>query len=192
MTARGAGVDHVGITVPDLDAASSLFVRLLGARSLYRRAFPADPARPESAEPADPARPTDPARAGGLSRQLAVHPDATFRVERLRLAGTDLELWEWHAPDQATAVPRVCDLGGAHLAFEVADVAATAEAFRAEPGVRVLGEPQTLGADHPLAGRVWIYVLLPWGTAVELVSPSPREAIEAQAESEAVSRPRRS
>ncbi|WP_232295021.1 hypothetical protein [Parafrankia sp. EUN1f] len=67
-------------------------------------------------------------------------------------------------------MPRVCDPGGHHLAFEVADVAATAAAFAAEPGVKVLGEPQTLGANHPLAGREWIYVLLPWGTFIELVS----------------------
>ncbi|MBE3200944.1 VOC family protein [Parafrankia irregularis] len=158
-----ARVDHVGITVPDLDAASSLFIRLLGARPLYRRTYPAD------LDAAVEARTL-------LPRQLGTHPDAGYRVEVLRVAGTDLELFEWRAPDLTGAVPRVCDPGGHHLAFEVEDVAATAAAFAAEPGVRVLGEPQILGANHPLAGRAWIYALLPWGTFIELVSrPATRD-----------------
>ncbi|ONH61953.1 hypothetical protein CcI49_03995 [Frankia sp. CcI49] len=157
-TTAAVRIDHIGITVPDLDAASSLFIRLLGARPLYRRIYPTDP------DAAVEARTL-------LPRQLGTHPDAGYRVELLRVAGTDLELFEWHAPDLTGAVPRVCDPGGHHLAFEVEDVAATATAFAAEPGVKVLGEPQTLGANHPLAGRVWIYVVLPWGTFLELVSP---------------------
>jgi hypothetical protein len=40
--------------------------------------------------------------------------------------------------------------------------------LRTQPGVRVLGEPQTI-ADGPIAGDRWVYFLTPWGMQMELI-----------------------
>jgi catechol 2,3-dioxygenase-like lactoylglutathione lyase family enzyme len=92
-------VDHVSVTVPDLDEAVALFVDLFAAEQLHRREYA-------------PTRGSD-----EMAVQYNAHPDARYRLAKLRLAGTDLELFEYTAPDQRTEHPRNADVGGVHLGF---------------------------------------------------------------------------
>lgn len=150
-TARN--VDHVAITVPDLDQAVRFFVDAIGASLLYVEG--------------------PIARGTWMREHLNVDPAASCRIAMLRLGPTaNLELFEYHAPDQHRQVPRNSDVGGHHLAFHVDDIDAAFEYVRNLPGVSCQGEPKTI-ADGPLTGSRWVYFTTQWGLQLELTAPPP-------------------
>jgi len=167
MTSSGAGlpgllgVEHVGITVPDVEAASRFFVDVLGGEVLFE---------------IGPFVSQD----DWMEKHLGVHPRAVIRKLRmLRLAsGPSVELFEYEAPDRNLVRPRNSDAGGHHLAFYVADMEA-AVAHLKEHGVTVLDDPTTM-ADGASAGLTWVYFLSPWGLQLELVSAPDGLAYERQ------------
>ena len=111
MTNRGLpgllGTEHIGLTVPNMDSATSFFVDVLGAEVLFE-------AGPFASED------------DWMETHLGVPPRATIpRLRMLRLAhGPSLELFEYIASDQRRDRPRNSDAGGHHLAFYVTDIAA--------------------------------------------------------------------
>jgi glyoxylase I family protein len=142
------GAEHVGLTVPDLDAAVDFFCRVIGCAFVFDGGRFADPAL--------------------MRRQLNVDPAASFRYGFVRCGrGPNLELFEYAAPDQAKVPPRNSDVGGHHVALYVDDLDA-AVAHLHEHGVRVLGEPTASSGAHE--GQRWVYFLSPWGMQFELVS----------------------
>lgn len=155
-TARN--VDHVALTVPDLESASRFFVAHLGASLLYAEG---------------------PIKRGQWMREhLNVHPDASCRVALLRWGPTcNLELFEYRSPDQNTAYPRNSDLGGHHLALRVDDIDAAYTYLRTVDGVSCQGTPQLID-DGPIAGSRWLYFTTPWGLQLELSSPGARMPYE--------------
>lgn len=148
-TARN--VDHVAYTVADLDAAVDFFVRVIGAELLYKigpisldREF--------------------------FSTQMNVHGAGTIEQAMLRLGPTDnLELFRYVVPGSGTTPPRNSDVGGHHLAFYVDDVDAAVEYLRSYPGVRILGEPETI-TDGPISGDRWVYFQTPIGIQMEVLN----------------------
>jgi catechol 2,3-dioxygenase-like lactoylglutathione lyase family enzyme len=149
-TARN--VEHVAFTVPDLDQAITFFVEVLGADELYRLGPFEDP------------------DGDWMRTQLDVHPRASCHVAHLRLGPSlNLELFAWDAPDQATSHPKATDYGAAHLAFFVDDIGVAADYLADQPGVRVLGEIQTI-EEGPSAGYRWLAFTSPWGLALEVIS----------------------
>lgn len=143
-------VHHVAYTVPDLDQAVEFFTEVIGAELVYRLG----PIHHEG---------------DWMTRHLNVAADACAYIAMLRLGPvTNLELFEYTAPDQRRSLPRNSDWGGHHLAIYVADVDAAVAYLRTQPGVRVLGEPQTI-LDGPIAGDRWVYFLTPWGMQLELI-----------------------
>ena len=159
-----AGLDHVGLTVPDLDAAVSFFVEVIGADFVY-------------AGDAIGGRPEDEAF---MAEALDVHPKATCRYSFLRCRnGLNLELFEYSAPDQIRARPRNSDWGGHHIALYVDDIHAAVAHLKAH-GVRILGEPMTITTGNS-AGASWVYFLAPWGLQMELCSAPRGKAYEADA-----------
>lgn len=145
------GTDHIGFTVPDLDAAVDFFVQVIGCEAFYDLG----PFQFED---------------DWMERQLNVHPRAVMRrLEFLRCKnGSNFEIFEYDSPDQNTAQPRNSDIGGHHLAFYVDDMDA-AIAHLKKNDVRILGEP-VLRMAGPSAGQTWVYFLAPWGMQLELVS----------------------
>ena len=143
-------VDHIGFTVPDLEAATVWLVDVLGCEYLYSLGpFVHDD--------------TD-----WMAEHLAVHPRARMRNRFFRLGGQAIfEVFEYEAPDQATTPPRNSDVGGHHVALYVEDLDA-AVAHLHDHGVRVLGEPTASRGPHE--GQRWVYFLAPWGMQFELVS----------------------
>jgi catechol 2,3-dioxygenase-like lactoylglutathione lyase family enzyme len=144
------GIEHVGLTVPDLDAAQRFFVDVLGCEFVFADGpFPRDP--------------------DFCRERLNVHPDATFRYAFLRCGnGPNLEVFQYSAPDQALTAPKNSDVGGHHLCLYVDDIDAAVEHLRAH-GVRVLGEINHIDSG-PAANSRWVYFLAPWGLQLELVS----------------------
>ena len=145
------GVHHVAYTVPDLDQAVDFFVTVLGAQEAYRLGPVCDPV------------------GGWMAEHLAVHPRASARIAMLRLGPvTNLELFEYTSPDQRREPPRNSDWGGHHLAVHVEDVDVAVEYLRRQPGVRILGSPETI-TDGPISGDRWVYFTTPWGMQLELI-----------------------
>lgn len=144
------GVDHVGITVPDLAQAHEFFVDVLGCEYMYRLG----PFQDEGS---------------WMSEHLNVPDRAVMRELRFyRLGGRAIfEVFQYEAAGQRRELPRNCDIGGHHIALYVEDFdAALADLHRR--GLRVLGEPTaSRGASE---GQRWVYFLSPWGMQCELVS----------------------
>lgn len=146
-------LDHVGIVVPDLEAAIRWFEEALEARTVLRHGpygISADPAF--------------------QPRQFRRHPTTTVvGIAVVQLGGAALELLEFDAPDQGKVPPRSSDLGGHHLAFYVDDMDSVVHALRCR-GVDVLGDPMPLPGPESGRDARFIYLLSPWGLVLELVS----------------------
>ncbi|RCG21410.1 glyoxalase [Streptomyces diacarni] len=152
------GIDHVGVTVPDIDAATEFFVRALGAEKLYDT-LP---------------REEGPKRGEETVRRLGV-PAGTEQVamRMLRLPhGPGLELFEFRGPRRReAAVPS--DLGWQHLACYVEDLPAACEAVR-EAGGTVPDEPRPLPGPEAGPRNRFLYCRTPWGSTLELLTyPDP-------------------
>jgi glyoxylase I family protein len=143
-------LDHIGVTVPDLEAATEFLVEVLGLELLYS---------------------LGPLRSDGdwMSEHLGVDERATMPENRHFRCGdqTVLEVFAYTAPDQRLEPPRNSDVGGHHVALYVEDLDAAVAYLRGR-GVRVLGEPTASSGAH--LGQRWIYFLAPWGMQFELVS----------------------
>ncbi len=147
------GMEHVGITVPDINQACDFFANILGAEVLFTAA-------------------TDFKGEGDwMHEHLNVHPRSEIKEFRyVRLGnGTNLEVFQFTAPDQNTDGPlKNSDIGGHHMAFYVDDMTAAIQ-FLKDNDVKVLGEP-TSYTDGPNLGLTWCYFMAPWGLQLEIVS----------------------
>ena len=148
------GIDHVGITVPDIDAASEFLACAFGARTLYD-VLPAD---------------ADPMQGDEVEHQLGLPSGA--RIEHMRLmrigASANIEMFCIGNADQADAAGLV-DYGLQHIALYVDDMDAAAQRLT-KAGGTLLSDP------HPLAGvedgerNSGVYARAPWGALIELIS----------------------
>lgn len=145
------GIEHIGLTVPDLTSAVDFFETLLGAEKLYTLG---------------PVQATD----NWMAVNLGVDSDALIReICVIRIGqGPMLELFEYADQDTDARQPANDKAGGHHLAFYVADMEAGVQAIR-DYGCLVLGEPKVV-TEGPSSGLSWVYFLAPWGLQLELVS----------------------
>jgi glyoxylase I family protein len=145
------GVDHIGITVPDLSEADRFLVDVLGCEYLYSLG----PYRHDDSD--------------WMAEHLGVDAHAVMqRLHFYRCGGRAVfEVFQYSAPDQNRVVPRNSDIGGHHVALYVEDLD-VAVAHLHTHGVAVLGEPTV--SRGPSEGQRWVYFFAPWGMQFELVS----------------------
>jgi len=161
-------VDHVALTVPDLEAAIDFYTRVIGGVFLYRIG-PFDarelPRMPDGRD--------------WTSAHVNV-ADAALNIAMLQVGpNLMLELFEYSRPEQRRAEPpRNCDLGGHHIAFKVTDLD-EAITYLQRHGLRVMAGPIVLDSG-PCQGLRVIYFLDPWGNQLELVEYE-RQAFEQDA-----------
>ena len=153
------GIEHIGLTVPELDQAVAFFSSVFGWEKIYELG-------PFASED------------GWAERQLAVPPGTVMeRLAFMRCAnGANLELFQYSAPDQARTPSANSDVGGHHLAFYVDDFDAALACLNRH-GVEVLGTP-VIRDQGPSGGQTWIYFRTPWGLTCELVSFPSGKAYE--------------
>ena len=158
-------LDHIGVTVPDLEEASRFLVDVLGCEYLYS---------------------LGPFHDDGdwMSEHLGVHPRATMSENRFfRFGGQAVfEVFRYTAPDQHTSVPKNSDIGGHHIALYVDDLD-TAVGYLRSRGVSVFGDPTASTGPHE--GQRWVYFLAPWGLQFELVSYPNGKAFDRQRQTSA-------
>ncbi len=150
------GLDHVGLTVLDLDEAVLFYSSLLGAREIFRLG-PFDSRELPDVDGQD------------WSLAFVNVADARFTLAMLELPnGSRVELFQYDRPaDRNPAPPRNCDIGGHHIAFKVTDLDA-ALAMGSRLGLRFMAGPIAID-EGPAAGQRIIYALDPWGNQLELV-----------------------
>ncbi|MEM9048937.1 MAG: VOC family protein [Pseudomonadota bacterium] len=155
------GVDHIGLTVPDVPQAIGFFTDILGCR----KATAFGPFRDDEGS--------------FMADLLDVHPRAVINeITLLRCGfGANIELFDYEAPDQETVRPRNSDIGGHHIAIYVDDIAAAAEYLQGK-GIRTLLGPLPV-TEGPAAGQTVLYFFAPWGLQMELISYPDGMAYEA-------------
>jgi catechol 2,3-dioxygenase-like lactoylglutathione lyase family enzyme len=145
------GIEHVGLTVPDLEEATEFFVQVMGCEVVYTMG----PFHYKE-------------NWFDLNPEFLPQTRRTIRTLSCR-NGAHIELFEFSAPDQRKQMPRNIDYGGHHVAFYVDDMDA-AIAYLKDKGVRLYGEKKY--ASGPEAGKdsTFIHFCTPWGLMLELVS----------------------
>ena len=156
------GMDHVGITVPDINQAIEWFEDVMGAAAPLTFGPFSDPV--------------------GTFMQdlLGVDPRAVIeQITMLRIGrSANIELFQYEAPDQRRTFPRNSDWTGHHIAFYVTDIAEAADYMKSRGVQKFLGPlPVT---DGPAAGQSINYFRTPFGTYIELISYPKGMAYEHQ------------
>lgn len=146
------GVNHIGLTVPDLDQAETFFTGVLGCE----RAMAFGPFRDDEGT--------------FMQDLLGVDPRAVVnQIRMLRCGfGSNIELFGYDAPDQATIRQRNSDIGAYHIAFYVDDIDAAA-AYLREAGIQTNMGPLPV-SEGPAAGQSILYFSAPWGLQFEAIS----------------------
>lgn|SRR5690606_6579175 len=158
-------VDHVALTVPDLNAAVTFYTDVIGGVELYRMGpFDSDEL-PEMPDGRD-----------WCEAHVNV-ADAKLSIAMLQIGpNLMLELFQYDRPaNRRSAPPRNCDAGGHHIAFKVEDLSVASQ-YLQERGVRLMSGPIVLD-EGPCAGLQVRYFLDPWGNQLELVQYK-RQAFE--------------
>ena len=119
------GLDHVSVTVADLDRSLSFYRDLLGLR--VREAGEEE---------------------GGQMATIVGFPGVRFRYADVELGGGQiLELLQYLEPAGTPIAQRTCDPGSGHIAFVVADIDQT-YAELVDAGVTVRSAPVTIEGPH--------------------------------------------
>jgi catechol 2,3-dioxygenase-like lactoylglutathione lyase family enzyme len=150
-----AGIDHIGMTVPDIPAAMEFFEKVFGVETTF------DIMTPEAKAIID---------AEDLSVALGV-PEGAKITALVKIAldgGPMIELFEWKVDDQRDPVV-ASDLGFHHAAIYVDDIYAAAERIEAAGGKALPGGPvEMFGYEAGAGNKAW-YTQTPWGATIELI-----------------------
>ncbi len=146
------GINHIGLTVPDLAEATGFFTDVMGCQ----KATSFGPFRDD--------------KGSFMQDLLDVDPRAVVEeIVLLRCGfGSNIELFHYTAPDQKTVSARNSDIGGHHIAFYVEDIDAVA-AYLKDKGIRSLMGPLPV-TEGPAAGQSILYFFAPWGLQLEAIS----------------------
>ena len=146
------GHDHTGITVPDIKAATAFFTDVIGCT----HAMSFGPFKDD--------------KGTFMSDVVNVNPRAVIeQISMVRCGyGSNIELFQYTAPDQSKTEPKNSDFGGHHIALYVDDIDKAA-AYLKEKNVKTMQGPIPI-TEGPAAGQSILYFLTPWGLQMELIS----------------------
>lgn len=143
-------VHHFSFTVSDLDRSVAFFVECLGFEA-------AD-------EPSE--------ISGDWLSQITGYDGVRLKLIFLRQGDVSLELIQYLHPVGARRQnTRTCDVGNAHLAIEVPDIAALRPRFEAAGG-RFVSNPVAIPSGS-MAGQPIAYGVDPDGIVIELIEAGP-------------------
>jgi catechol 2,3-dioxygenase-like lactoylglutathione lyase family enzyme len=144
------GIQHVGLTVRNLDEALAWFSAALGFHELFRE---------------------EPFEIQNEHWQQALDVPIGTKLEGVVMigngAGCEIELFQYAAADARGDRPRNFDNGGHHLALQVNDLKSTLAQVMAV-GAEQLGGIKD-NPHGPWEGADWIYLKTPFGLYIELL-----------------------
>ncbi|MGV3770312.1 MAG: VOC family protein [Sphingobium phenoxybenzoativorans] len=154
------GLDHIGVTVPNIEEAETFLFEAFGVEFIY-----------------ETLNRSQPPFEGAAVEQMILGP-AGLSISRIRMyklgTGPTLELFEYDAVEGQRPALRGCDLGWQHIALYVDDIdAALARAVAA--GAEKLNDPWDLTRAEGGPGNKFCFIKAPWGGLIELITyPSPQ------------------
>ncbi|RGE19554.1 VOC family protein [Leucobacter sp. wl10] len=164
-------LDHVGLSVPDLEEAVAFFVEVFDCEHVFT---------------------AGPYENSGWVWPGEPEPEVlTLRLAVLRQGDTlNIELLEYtdRTREQPDRAPRPADPGGHHLAFYVEDIHGFERRLRARDDVRFMNATET-EEGGPIDGTEWCYFLTPWGLTIELIRWEPGLPYESTTRSRMVPAP---
>lgn len=139
------GHDHTGITVPNMAEAVDFFTNVLGCKAAMSFG------------------PFSDDKGTFMTDLLGVDSKAVIKtITQVRCGyGSNIELFEYSAPDRRELKQKNSDIGAFHIALYVDDVAA-AKAYLDKKGVATRLGPLPIN-DGPAAGQTILYFQAPWG-----------------------------
>jgi catechol 2,3-dioxygenase-like lactoylglutathione lyase family enzyme len=158
MTVRA--IEHIGITVPDLEQATRFFTDAFGAEKIYDML-------------------DEPLSGPEVESGLGI-PEGTA-IEAIRMMrlgeGPNLELFVYSGTTQrAPVVPS--DYGLQHFCLYVDDIDKAAVRLE-EAGGTLLSQPNDLPGGDAGPGNRYLYARTPWGSTIELVTYPSGQVYEA-------------
>ena len=146
------GHDHTGVTVPNMKEAVDFFGGVLGCKTAMTFG------------------PFSDDKGTFMTDVLGVDRKAVIKtITQVRCGfGSNIELFEYSAPDQRDLKQKNSDIGAFHIAFYVDDVAA-AKTYLDGKGVSTRMGPLPI-SDGPAAGQTILYFQAPWGLQFEAIS----------------------
>ncbi|KAL1890214.1 hypothetical protein Sste5346_008368 [Sporothrix stenoceras] len=147
-------MNHVGVSVPDLDKAADWYINVLGFHELRARSETDRATNPE----------------GGI---FQIYPESLQKVRMAYLSagnGVGFELFEFGSPkmetEQQANFEQTYFRGGYfHIAVTTPDLESTLEKVVANGG-------RQIGKTVPIYGHKAAYIADPWGNVVELITAS--------------------
>ncbi|ANG91899.1 VOC family protein [Enterobacteriaceae bacterium 155047] len=148
------GINHVGLTVPDLQQATEFLQAALDAKFVYDGLTCDD----------------DPLKGADAERQLGLTSGSMMIKQRLLRIGNgpNVELFEFISKDQVKPV-RVQDYGWNHISLYVDDINYAIERVKAAGG-KFLSEVHENSRHEDTENNAGVYFYTPWGSLVELQS----------------------
>lgn len=148
------GINHVGLTVPDLDQATEFLQKALDARFVYDGLTDNDPPR----------------KGADTERQLGLTSGSMIIKQRLLRIGNgpNLEIFEIVSRDQKQPL-RLQDIGWNHISFYVDDMNYAVERVRAAGGF-FLSDVHENSRHEDTKENASVYFQTPWGSLIELQS----------------------
>ena len=158
------GHDHTGVTVPNMVEAVDFFTNVIGCKKATSFGPFADD------------------KGTFMTDLLGVDSKAVIKEITLMRCGfgSNVELFEYTAPDQKDLRQKNSDIGAFHIAFYVDDIAAV-KAYLDKKGVATRMGPLPI-TEGPVAGQTILYFQAPWGLQFEAISYPEGMAYEKSAE----------
>jgi catechol 2,3-dioxygenase-like lactoylglutathione lyase family enzyme len=147
------GVDHVGLTVTDLDRSIKFYTEILECSIVVQQE-----------------------KEGGYLAAIVGYPDASVRMAHLQPAGSSqrIELFEYRTPKSAPRDLEPRNVGNAHVCFVVNDLAALYERL-VEHGITTLSPPVEVDTGVNKGGAA-LYLRDPDGITLEVFQRPKRDA----------------
>lgn len=153
------GIDHIGMTVPDIEQATQFLCEALGAELIYQSVAPEEKDLDNEAQ----------------QQTLHLVPNTVIKsIRMLKLQhGPGIELFEMHGPDQREPL-RASDFGLQHFAVYADDIDRALQRFT-EAGGETFTAPKPLGFPTEKGeGNCFCYGRTPWGSIIEFIAyPTP-------------------
>lgn len=142
-------VNHTSFTVSDLDRAIAFYTDALGMKLL-------------NVSERDPS----------FSQQVTGIPGAHLRIAYVEAAGYRIELIQYLSPAGTELDTRTCNVGSAHIAFNVDDLQGMYDTMTAK-GVRFVSPPCTVPSGPNQGGKA-VYLEDPDNNTLEFIEPPRR------------------
>lgn len=153
MAGNVRGIDHIGITVPDVEAATRFLSQAFNATVVYDTVVDGLPRR----SPED------------LAATVALNQTQRVIATRIVRLGDSANIELFEIKDTVPGVHGIGALGLQHFAVYCDDIAEVLRRVLAAGGTQLRGPNPLFGAEEG-PGNAMHYVRAPWGTLIELTS----------------------